>query len=132
MITEDHSIASSSRIALGGTIKVELDKILRWRGPDGRAERVGGGRRGRESEGRMKRSPILEDWEFGGGTGGVCAGPFLKVHGFQDAASAVVPALLPWERKVPEDSSVSFFPGVPKDKAWKELPYTIEERRVEG
>jgi hypothetical protein len=80
----------------------------------------------------VEGSPKTENWEFRRGASRVCARPVLKVNGFQDVTTALMPTLLPRTGEVPENSAVSFFPGVPKDESGKELPNAIEESRVEG
>jgi hypothetical protein len=54
-----------------------------------------------------------------------CIRPSLDVDSFQDITTAIMPALLPREGVAFENSSVPFFPGLPKDKAWDKLPNTI-------
>jgi hypothetical protein len=58
--------------------------------------------------------------------------PWMQRDGFIDIGVDYGPNLLPSSGDRVEDSPIPFFPDLPEDEAWEQLPDSIENGRVEN
>ena len=124
VVAEDHYVSRYSWVAFGGPVKVELDEVT-----CGGAKRRGcleGGEKKREEVGEeLGRLLVLKDQKFCGIADQIFSSPVLKVDSFQNVEATLVPTVVPREGIIPEKPSISLLPYLPKNEAWKKLPYTM-------